>query len=142
MQHPEWLHPTLHITQLLYIDIFLSLTKMQSLRAVAEENGVSESIVYSILGLISFDTISKLPQAIAIDEFKGNSGVCEGYNNRIKVLKRTCYGLHNFESFRKRILLTCGPTQFVTNPAVLFQRNRTKRGLLRKSIYSRFSQQL
>ena len=61
MQHPEWLHPTLHITQLLCIDICLSLTKMQSLRAVAEENGVSESIVYSILDLISFDTISKLP---------------------------------------------------------------------------------
>lgn len=75
MQHPEWLHPTLHITQLLYIDICLSLTKMQSLRAVAEENGVSESIVYSILDLISFDTVSKLPQTIAIDEFKGDSGV-------------------------------------------------------------------
>ena len=75
MQHPERLHPILHITQLLYIDICLSLTKMQSLRSVAEENGVSESIVYSILDLISFDTISKLPQTIAIDEFKGDSGV-------------------------------------------------------------------
>lgn len=346
MQHPEWLHPTLHITQLLYIDICLSLTKMQSLRAVAEENGVSESIVYSILDLISFDTVSNLPETIAIDEFKGDSdiwdsdrhrwlkgkyhtnivdgddrsvidvlpvirvadlkkyfrqfpkserdkvrfyccdmhngfvsvakemfpramicidmfhvikhlnecvssirvqlqrdldpsapnyrllkgsmrmlvakesgidskydrkalvvkkridkllksypylneayqalqcfhyindmtipalqraqltewlevycssdvpeirhvanmvrhwrgyiqntwkynksnGVCEGYNNRIKVLKRICYGLHNFESFRKRILLTCSSTQFVTSPATLFQRNRTQKG--------------
>lgn len=132
------------ITQLLYIDICLSLTKMQSLRSVAEENGVSESIVYSILDLISFDTISKLPQTIAIDEFKGDSGIWDSDRQHwIKVLKRTCYGLHNFESFRKRILLTCGPTQFVTNPAVLFQRNRTKKvGLLRKSLYSRFSQQL
>lgn len=68
MQHPEWLHPTLHITQLFYIDICLSLTKMQSLRAVTEENGVSGSIVYSILDLINFDTVSKLPETIAIDE--------------------------------------------------------------------------
>ena len=72
-----------------------------------------------------------------------SNGVCEGYNNRIKVLKRTCYGLHNFESFRKRILLTCGVTQFVTNPASLFQRNRTKKvKLMRKSIRERFSHRL
>lgn len=63
-------------------------------------------------------------------KYNKSNGVCEGYNNRIKVLKRTWYGLHNFESFRKRILLTCGPTQFVTNPAVLFQRNRTKKEAL------------
>lgn len=50
---------------------------MQCLRAVAEENVVSESIVYSILDLISFDTISKLPQTITTDEFKGDSGVCD-----------------------------------------------------------------
>jgi len=49
--------------------------KMQSLRAVAEENSVSESIVYSILNLISFYTISKLPETIAIDEFKGDSDI-------------------------------------------------------------------
>ena len=73
MQHPDWLHPTLHITQLLHIDICLSLTKMLSLRTVAEENGVSESIVYSVLDLISFDTVKSLPQTIAIDEFKGDS---------------------------------------------------------------------
>ena len=73
MQHPDWLHPTLHITQLLHIDICLSLTKMLSLRTVAEENGVSESIVYSDLDLISFDTVKSLPQTIAIDEFKGDS---------------------------------------------------------------------
>ena len=72
-----------------------------------------------------------------------SNGVCEGYNNRIKVLKHTCYGLHNFESFRKRILLTCGVTQFVANPASLFQRNRTKKvRLMRKSIHERFSHQL
>ncbi len=76
-------------------------------------------------------------------KYNKSNGVCEGYNNRIKVLKRICYGLHNFESFRKRILLTCGSTQFVTNPATLFQRNRTKKvRSMRKSIYPRFSHQL
>ncbi len=31
----------------------------------------------------------------------------EGYNNKIKVLKRNAYGYRNFENFRKRILLNC-----------------------------------
>ncbi len=34
-----------------------------------------------------------------------SNGVCEGINNRIKVLKRNCYGFKNFELFRKRIML-------------------------------------
>lgn len=76
-------------------------------------------------------------------KYNKSNGVCEGYNNRIKVLKRIYYGLHNFESFRKRILLTCGSTQFVTNRTTLFQRNRTKKvRSMRKSIYPRFSHQL
>ena len=29
----------------------------------------------------------------------------EGYNNKIKVLKRVSYGIRNFERFRNRILL-------------------------------------
>lgn len=346
MQQPGWLHPTLHITQLLYIDICVSLTKMMSLSMISQLHGVPESIISSVLELISYDIPDQLPDVLAIDEFKGDSGIwdnsrkrwnrgkfhtnivdgqrrsvfdilpvtnapqlkkyfrqfpkhqrdkvrffscdmhggyvsvareifpqaiicidmfhvikhlnecvtdirrrlqndmdssepdykllkdsmrmlltkefnieskynlkapsvrnridtllsaypdlkeaywalqafhcivernnfslqraqltewldaycssevpevrhvanmvrhwrgyiqnswkyhcsngiCEGYNNRIKVLKRTCYGLHNFETFRKRILLTCGSTQFVTNPAVLFQRNRTRKG--------------
>lgn len=32
-------------------------------------------------------------------------GVTEGFNNKIKVLKRLSYGFRNFENFRKRILL-------------------------------------
>ena len=32
------------------------------------------------------------------------NGYIEGCNNKIKVLKRTCYGMRNFNNFRKRIL--------------------------------------
>lgn len=35
-----------------------------------------------------------------------SNGPTEGFNNKIKVLKRTSYGLRNFEHFRTRILLT------------------------------------
>lgn len=84
---------------------------------------INENIVF-------VDMVVQKNNHIALNSWKYNksNSVCEGYNNRIKVLKRTCYELHNFESFRKRILLTCGPTQFVTNPSVLFKRNRTKKG--------------
>mgnify|MGYP005611749853 CR=1 FL=1 len=33
------------------------------------------------------------------------NGPTEGFNNKIKVLKRTSYGIRNFEHFRTRILL-------------------------------------
>lgn len=36
MWHPGWLHPPLRITQLLYINIYLSLMTMQSLKTVAK----------------------------------------------------------------------------------------------------------
>ncbi len=32
------------------------------------------------------------------------NGTTEGFNNKIKVLKRTSYGIRNFERFRTRIL--------------------------------------
>ena len=32
------------------------------------------------------------------------NGTTEGFNNKIKVLKRTSYGIQNFERFRTRIL--------------------------------------
>ena len=39
--------------------------------------------------------------------FSYSNGVTEGFNNKIKVLKRISYGLKNFEEYRKRILLIC-----------------------------------
>ena len=32
------------------------------------------------------------------------NGFTEGCNNKIKVLKRVCFGVRNFETFRNRIL--------------------------------------
>ena len=34
-----------------------------------------------------------------------SNGLTEGYNNKIKVLKRIAYGYRNFDNLRKRILL-------------------------------------
>ena len=45
-----------------------------------------------------------------------SNGLCEGLNNKIKVLKRVAFGLHSFESFRKRILLTCGTLKLSRDP--------------------------
>lgn len=43
------------------------------------------------------------------NSFKTNlsNGVTEGFNNKIKVIKRIAYGFRNFENFRLRILLAC-----------------------------------
>ena len=44
-----------------------------------------------------------------------SNAVCEGQNNRIKIIKRNAYGLHSFRNFRQRILFACGSTRFVTD---------------------------
>ena len=41
-------------------------------------------------------------------KYKYTNGPTEGYNNKIKVLKRVSYGIKNFSRFRNRILHTCG----------------------------------
>jgi transposase len=51
------------------------------------------------------ETVSKWNKEILIAVATGYSnGFIEGCNNRIKVLKRICYGVRNFERFRNRIL--------------------------------------
>mgnify|MGYP002621976212 CR=1 FL=1 len=37
-------------------------------------------------------------------KYRITNGTTEGFNNKIKVLKRTSYGIQNFERFRTRIL--------------------------------------
>ncbi|WP_204907553.1 transposase, partial [Mordavella massiliensis] len=49
-----------------------------------------------------------------------SNGLSEGLNNKIKVLKRVSFGLHSFESFRRRILLTCGKLKLSKDPQWLF----------------------
>lgn len=45
-----------------------------------------------------------------------NSGFVEGFNNKIKVIKRRCYGIFNILHLRQRILLdTLGAEFIITN---------------------------
>lgn len=39
--------------------------------------------------------------------YKYSNGITEGFNNKIKVLKRNAYRYRNFDNFRKRIMLNC-----------------------------------
>lgn len=58
-----------------------------------------------------------------------SNGTCEGLNNKIKVLKRVSFGLHHFENFRKRVLLTCGPIRLANDPFTIFQEKRSGKGI-------------
>jgi len=73
-ERPEWLHPSLHITNALYHSICLDLTQMLSTEMVARTNWVSSNIVSSVLDTIDFGRPSKLPETLCVDEFKGSSG--------------------------------------------------------------------
>jgi transposase len=45
-------------------------------------------------------------EIIAYFDYKTTSGVVEGINNKLKLIKRSAYGFRNFENFRVRCLLT------------------------------------
>lgn len=47
-----------------------------------------------------------LDEIIAYFDYKTTSGVVEGINNKLKLIKRSAYGFINFENFRVRCLLT------------------------------------
>ncbi|NQY64621.1 MAG: transposase, partial [Alteromonadaceae bacterium] len=48
-----------------------------------------------------------------------NSGFVEGFNNRVKVLKRRCYGLSNVTRLFQRLIIdTMGLEKFARNKAV------------------------
>ena len=54
-------------------------------------------------------------------EYKKSNGPCEGLNQKIKCLKRSGFGSHSFEHFRKRILLSCGTTSFIRDTYSLIE---------------------
>ena len=57
-----------------------------------------------------------------------SNAVCEGLNNKIKILKKCGYGAHKFENFRKRILLACDPyKQVVENYTVFAEKATTEK---------------
>ncbi len=46
-------------------------------------------------------------------KYDRSNAVCEGLNNRIKIIKRNAYGQHAFHNFRQRILFACGNVHFI-----------------------------
>ncbi len=61
--------------------------------------------------------------------YKRSNSTCEGLNNKIKVLKRVCFGLHSFETFRKRVILACGPMRLASEPFTVFSQKREGKGI-------------
>jgi transposase len=45
------------------------------------------------------------PEILAYFDNRTTSGVVEGINNKLKLIKRSAYGFTNFENFRNRYLL-------------------------------------
>ena len=62
-------------------------------------------------------------------EYSRSNSVCEGLNNKVKVLKRVSFGLHNFDTFRKRVLLTCGYLRLANEPFTIFHEKRSGKGI-------------
>lgn len=62
-------------------------------------------------------------------QYHRSNGTCEGLNNKIKVLKRISFGLHCFDTFRKRTLLTCGYLRLANDPFTIFNEKRSGPGI-------------
>ena len=62
------------MTQRMVISILEKLSDVRSYSALADEFGLSVSTVIRLFNNIHFPKPDKLPEAIGIDEFKGNSG--------------------------------------------------------------------
>lgn len=86
----DWIHDTLHMTKVLHLDIYLKLTEMKSIRAIAEEEMVTEEVVRGVLDLIVFDRPGRLPVVLCVDEFKGDSGMWNRERGRWNVIKFQC----------------------------------------------------
>lgn len=60
------------------------------------------------------------------------NGPVEALNNQIKRLKKISCGVHDFENFRKRILLCFGTTGFVDNQFTIFGEKRARKISIKK----------
>ena len=69
-----WLYKDMSITLGLYMNILRDLNSPISIRRVATNNCVSESIVRAVLDSLDLDIPSSLPETLCIDEFCGESG--------------------------------------------------------------------
>ena len=48
--------------------------------------------------------------------YKKSNSPTEGLNKRIKDVKRLAFGIHDFETFRRRAILACGNISFLSSP--------------------------
>ena len=55
--------------------------------------------------------------------YSRSNGPCEGLNKKIKDVKRSMFGAHSFDNFRKRVLLTCGCLS-VDSPEIILHLER------------------
>lgn len=85
-----WLHPTLHITTGLYLDICRDLTSVSSLYSIALRHHVTESIVTSVLNSVCFGVPKTLPETLCIDEFDGSTGFWNPSKNCWDIIQYHC----------------------------------------------------
>lgn len=85
-----WLHPSLRISVPLYLNICRGLSTIVSIRDIARQNCVTESIVQSVMDSVDFGIPAGLPETLCIDEFKVSSGVYSPDQKRWLVDKFHC----------------------------------------------------
>lgn len=73
--HYPWQHPSLRITNALYLCIVSDLSEIMSIPAIARKNQVTNNVVRDVLDAIDPPAFHVLPETLCVDEFKGDSGV-------------------------------------------------------------------
>lgn len=109
-------------------DMEAAYDMLQEFHLIAETSGyaLQRSMLTDWINKFASSEIPEIRSAVrTVQHWRGyiqnsfklgkSNGPCEGLNNKIKVLKRISFGVHDFESFRKRILLSCGYTHWDTD---------------------------
>ena len=93
------------------------MTLIMEMIAMSQNNTVKEAVKnYNSFRLVALSSnLTRFKPCCAMIEKRKSmvlrafetgytNGFTEGCNNKVKVLKRNCYGVRNFERFRNRIL--------------------------------------
>ena len=109
-------------------------------RHIVEENPTEEELTEWIRQFAASEVEEIHSAACTIRHWRGyiqnswkhgkSNGLSEGLNNKVKVLKRVAFGLHSFEGFRKRILLTCGKLRLSNDPLSILEKARDGKEIL------------
>ena len=85
-----WLYKDISITMGLYMNLLRDLNSPISIRRIAANNCVSDSIVRSVLESLDPGKPSSLPETLCIDEFCGESGEYDPETKRWRTEKFHC----------------------------------------------------